>query len=45
MRSEFLHNEKLTDVIKLIANLGKFSNAFKNDCQEIIIFNTIFTVK
>jgi len=28
MRSEFLHNEKLTDVIKLTANLGKLSNVF-----------------
>jgi len=28
MRSEILHNEKRTDVMKLIANLGKLSNAF-----------------
>jgi len=45
VRSEFLHNKKRTDMIKLIANLGKPSNAFWNDWQEVINFNTIFTLK
>jgi hypothetical protein len=43
--SSCIMTDKRTDVMKLIANLGKLSIGFKNGCQEIMNFNAIFTMK